>query len=455
MTWGFRCLSSDEGGNLEYSAKNQSITSGNEVESGHSISHPVEEPWEDPYMFFQANQVLAQVEKKEPLIVRTISGATVAELSPRNSENAASLKKRIFEKEGTAVFMQKIVQGGEILNDTDIVSGEPLVLVRMPRKRVLIASIHADLRAYDLENGAAMRVVPSLCLRLSCMVADWDNARCFTGSADGVVRVWDVHSCECLGKIVGLQDKVSALASDQQDHLAAVSASGIVRIWKLEDTGGAVRAKDFHEWQTKVSGRVVLAVEWEHSVVLVSGESKQFHFTVCAYDLRTQKLLWSWRLPGESPALVFDWGTQRCLLAPGHQFLELRGIGTSASESRAKFAHDRLHHKCLLSVDWPSAQVIFIARPFALELWSLSTYEMLHSLRDVSGDGLEIISLDVDWTQPTPQAITCRTYIDWELVAGEVCIQHWEVQNGGDIRNVAADHPLIGGFDIMAAVAQF
>jgi len=64
------------------------------------------------------------------------------------------------------------------------------------------------------------------------------------------------------------------------------------------------------------------------------------------------------------------------------------------------------------------------------------------------------MSLDVNWALPVPQAIICRHYVDWELVAGEVCIQHWELREGGESRTVCADHPMVGGFDIVAAVAD-
>jgi len=414
--------------------------------------YDAQDPW-----FFQASQFsMEQKSSEEPLLVRTISGIVVAILSPRGREDGLSLKKRIFAKEGTAVFMQKIVQEGKILSDADIVSRDPLVLVRMPRKRMLIASLDADLRAYDLETGAAMRVVPAHSFRLSCMVADWENARCFTGSADGVVRVWDVHSCECLGAFIGIDDKISAIASDLQDHLLAVSVSGTLRIWVLEEKdSGAVIPTDFQEWEIGLSGKVAVSVDWERSLALVSGESRELQDLVVAYHLQTQQRLWSWHLPGTTPVLVFDWAAQQCLLAPGSQFLQLRGMGPSSEKAPAQFAHHRLHRKGLVSVDWYNACVVFIAEPFALELWSLNSFEMLHSMRDASGDGLEIISLDVDWSQSVPRAITCRTYIDWELVAGEVCIQQWEMQEGGDTKYVTADHPLIGGFDIMAATAQF
>eukprot|EP00930_Biecheleria_cincta_P032447 TRINITY_DN22521_c0_g1_i1.p1 TRINITY_DN22521_c0_g1~~TRINITY_DN22521_c0_g1_i1.p1 ORF type:complete len:457 (-),score=80.84 TRINITY_DN22521_c0_g1_i1:79-1449(-) len=411
-----------------------------------------------PYhWFFQESQLATrQDEKKEErLLVRAISGAEIVALSPRNRENAGALKTRIHKEEGTAVFMQQLVQGGRILDDKDVVSNEPLILVRMPRKRMLIASLHCDLRAYDLETGAAMRVVPVRSLRLSCMVVDWENARCFTGSADGAVRVWDVHRSECLGTLPGLQGKVSTIASDEQDRLLAVSEAGTLRIWKIQEMGsGKVVSTASQEWQISVSGKVALSVDWQHSLALVSGEKETLEHHVAAYDLQTCTCLWTFRLSSATPTLLADWVGQRCVVAPGRRFLELRSLEAAVRESPAQFANDRLHYKGLIRVDWEKDLVMFVAAPFALELWSLQSFEMLHSVRDISGDGVEIVSLDVDWSQTVPRAITCRTYVDWELVAGEVCIQHWDLQDG-DIKNVSAEHQFIGGFDIVAAIAQF
>jgi len=354
--------------------------------------------------------------------------------------------------------MQKLIQGDRILDDKDIVGTDDLLLVRMPRKRMLVASLHADLRSYDLETGSAMRVMPSSNLRLSCMLVDWETARCFTGSANGIVRVWDVFSNNILGTLPGLQGKVSAIASDENNRLLAASENGALRFWVLLEKGsGEVTATDTHEWEIEVSGPVALSVNWQHPLALVSGENKKWQALVVAYDLRTYQPLWSWRLPGPTPALVVDWPTQRCLVSPGRQCLELRGVEAATTMKPKQFAHERLDRKGLFNVDWANDLVIFAAKPFGLELWSLSTFQVLHRLSDGSaGNGVDIISMDVDWSQEgAPRAITCRTYIDWELVAGEVCIQHWDMQEGGEITNVPAEHPLIGGFDIVAAIAQF
>lgn len=426
-------------------------------------SQEQEEELEQEHWFFQASQQsMQQAEpEEEPVIVRAISGALVASLPAKSSEEALALKKRIQEHEGTAVFMQKLVQEGRILEDRDMVGKEPLVLVRVPRPRILISSLHNDLRAYDLETGAAMRVAPAMSLRISCMIADWESARCFTGSSDGALRAWDVFSCECLGNLLSLKGKVTALASDRKDLLVATSASGSLLTCTVEETGsGQVLAKRSEEFDIKVSGKVSVSVNFEKFVAVVSGESEQAVPLVMAYDLRSGKVLWKWQLAGTTSVLDFDWHSQRCIVAPGHQFLELRRTGASAPTQPVQFAHDRLHHKgmsngSLVRVDWENARVLFIAEPFALELWSLATMELLYRKNDFSGDNLEIVSLDVDWSQTVPQAITCRTYIDWELVAGEVCVQHWDMEEEGDIKHVAADHPLIGGFDIVAAVAQF
>lgn len=409
------------------------------------------------HWFFQESQLSTQQNEKEeePLLVRAISGAEIVALSPRNREHAGALKTRIHKEEGTAVFMQQLVQGGRILDDKDVVSREPLILVRIPRKRMLIASLHCDLRAYDLETGAAMRVVPVRSLRLSCMVVDWENARCFTGSANGAVRVWDVHRSECLGMLPGLQSKVCTIASDEQDRLLAASEAGTLRLWKIQEKGsGEVVSMASQEWQIEVSGKVAMSVDWQHSLALVSGEKETSEHQVVAYDLQTRACLWTFRLSNATPTLLADWAGQRCLVAPGTRFLELRGLEAAMRGSPEQFANDRLHYKGLIRVDWHNDLVVFVAAPFALELWSLKSFEMIHTLRDLSGDGVEIVSLDVDWSQAVPRAITCRTYVDWELVAGEVCIQHWDLQEG-DIRNVSAEHQFIGGFDIIAAIAQF
>jgi len=397
----------------------------------------------------------------EPLMVRAISGASVASLSPRSSEQAGALKVRIHKKEGTAIFMQKLVQGARVLKDTDIVSqDDPVVLVRMPRKRILIASLHSDLRSYDMDSGAAMRVIPAVQYGLSCMAVDWENARVFTGSSTGVVQIWDVYSNNILGTLRGLQKKVSAVVSNNKhvgegSILLAACESGAFRIWTLQENSSQVTATKFHEVQTKVRGHMAVSVDWQRSLALVSGENEHWHSVVVAYDIDKRESLWSWRLPGMIAELVVDWETQQCIFAPRQQWLELRGIEVLAKKAPTQFAWERLDRKGLFSVDWPNALVIFVAKPFGLELWSLSTFEIVHRLNDASGVGADIVSLNVDWSQSVPRAITLRTYMNFETVQGEVCVQDWDMEDDGSIKNIYAEHPLVGGFDIIAAVAQF
>jgi WD40 repeat protein len=412
------------------------------------------------HWFFQWDQVSTQEKEKadEPLLVRAISGAEVVSLPPRSGEQASALKQRICEAEGTAVFMQQLVQEGRLLNDRDIVGREPLVLVRMPRKRILLASLHFDICPYDLETGSTMRMVSSQSLRLSCMVADWENARCFSGSNDGAVRVWDTHSTKCLGSLPELRGRVTAIVSDQQNHLIAASKAGTIRIWEILEKGsGEVIAKTTQEWNVEVSGKVTMSVDWERSTALLSGDNDQFQSVIMAYDLRTKssKPLWTCRIPGTTPVLLGNWTANTYMIAPGHQFLEIRSMDVVNQKGTKQFAHQRLHRSGLVNVDWASDRVMFVSVPFGLELWSLSTFEMLHCFRDWSGDNAEVVSLDVDWSQEVPRAITCRTMIDWELVAGEVRIQTWDIQEKGDNQSIIADHPMIGGFDVVAAVAQF
>lgn len=413
------------------------------------------------HWFFQESLVPVQQTEtsKEKLVVRTISGMEVASLSPRQNENTLALKHRIQEQEGTSVLIQQLVQDGRILQDRDVVGSEPLFMVRMPRKMMLIASLHSDLRAYDLESGEALRVMPVRSLRLSCLVANWESARCFTGSADGAVRVWDSNSCECLGVLTGLQGRVSAISSDQKDRLIATSEAGTLRVYEIKELGsGQVITTKTQEWQIAVHNKVVLAVDWDRSLALVSGENMQHGFhQVVAYDLqniKSCKRLWSWRLFGATPTIEVDWATSQCITVPGGKFIELRGIESLAEQTPEQFAHSRLNRKGLLSVDWANSRLMFVAKPFALELWSLTSCQMMLSIKDYSSEIVENISLDVDWSLSVPRAITCRTYIDWENVAGEVFIQHWDIEEKGEQKSVNASHPWIGGFDIQAAVAQ-
>eukprot|EP00404_Azadinium_spinosum_P039755 CAMPEP_0180648502 /NCGR_PEP_ID=MMETSP1037_2-20121125/51008_1 /TAXON_ID=632150 /ORGANISM="Azadinium spinosum, Strain 3D9" /LENGTH=449 /DNA_ID=CAMNT_0022673333 /DNA_START=103 /DNA_END=1452 /DNA_ORIENTATION=+ len=378
------------------------------------------------------------------LSVTTMSGAAVAALPLVAGEIAAALKRRIQQVEGTAPYMQKLVQGGKVLGEADVISSDPVVLVRVERKKCIVASVHTDLRLYDLETGDAMRSTSSLNLRLSCLLADWENARCFSGSADGVVRVWDTCTGRCLQTLLGHMDLVCSLCVEigggaDGDRILAGALDGSIRIWPLELLAGTTMAGEFSQTPRLVAYDLTMT-----SRVTGSDAGCECLWTFCLEE-------------GPVPVLEADWALQQCLLSPGGSFLELRNLqSTPAGELLVgKFGPSRPHPRGLVRVDWEGRRVLVVVEPFALELWSLSTFELLHRFRDASGDGTEIVSLDVDWSFAVPRAITCRHYVDWELVAGEVCIQHWNIEEGGgSMKQVSADHPVVGGFDIVAVVAQ-
>eukprot|EP00747_Dinoflagellata_sp_TGD_P194463 gnl/TRDRNA2_/TRDRNA2_61890_c0_seq1.p1 gnl/TRDRNA2_/TRDRNA2_61890_c0~~gnl/TRDRNA2_/TRDRNA2_61890_c0_seq1.p1 ORF type:complete len:482 (-),score=58.33 gnl/TRDRNA2_/TRDRNA2_61890_c0_seq1:63-1472(-) len=403
-------------------------------------------------------------QERKMVSVMAMSGATVATLpvQPRG-DLIATVKQRVRELDGTPLHMQKIVCNGEVLRDSHLVfGGEPLVLVRIQRKRAIIASVHADFRTYDIETGEAMRSANSESLRLTCIATDWEQARCFSGSADGTVRVWDIERGECTRTLLGNQSSVCALCTDLSSKILAAAEDGTLKIWSLDDASHVTPLAV----ATGARGKMMVSVDWSHFVAVVVGEWLYdgaprwgFRAAVAGYDLSSGGSLWSVQLAsGPSPVLELDWQRQRYVIAPGGGQLELRHLGAGSTAqplSVQRFGPPRCHKRGLVRTDWEESRLLALVEPFALEMWSLLTLERLLCLRDPLGDGTEIVSLDVDWSCAVPRAITCRTYVDWVNVVGEVCIQHWDLEENGACRKVSADHPLVGGFDIVAVSAQF
>mmetsp|Transcript_26579 Transcript_26579/g.76577 ORF Transcript_26579/g.76577 Transcript_26579/m.76577 type:complete len:462 (-) Transcript_26579:137-1522(-) len=385
------------------------------------------------------------------LRITTMSGQEVACLPVCQGESCGSLKRKIHQAEGTAIYMQKLIQAERVLRDDDLLSPElPVVLVRVQRKMAVVASIHSDLRFYDLESGEAIRSASSQNLRLTCLTADWESSQCFSGSADGAVRVWDTCTGECLQVLRGHRQGVCVLCAGG-DSLLAGACDGLLLAWQL--AGGAPDARV----RTGARGQLLVEVDWPRATALVAGEGPRRH-GVAAYSLAQGSSLWALPVDGGPPtALSVDWLSGRCLVATGTRSLEVWGLADAGGEGRllvGKFGPQRLHPRGLVSTDWCGDRVLTIAEPYALEVWSLRSLERLHRLRDPCGDGTTIVSLHANWSLPVPHAIVCRHYIDWELVAGEVCIQHWDIQDAGDVRSVCAHHPMVGGFDIVAVAAH-
>jgi len=395
------------------------------------------------------------VTPKQELQVTTMSGTAVASLPWLPNESAISLKRRIHKAEGTSPHVQKLIQGGKILQDSDAVHpGHPVSLVRVQRKIAIFASVYSDLRFYDVETGEATRSHAALNLRLACLAADWSNVRCFTGSCDGTVRVWDTCTGECLQTFEGDGHCVSVVSSDNEDRLLAGMSNGLVQAWSLKS------GKRQAHVETEARGQFLASVNWPRWTV-----SLAWLDTVVAYNLKTGAKLWNLSLAWTSIiAFQADWGSHRCLIGyrEGPHRLELRSLGgTPPATAKAldlstpSFGPASLDPKGLICVDWESERALMVVQPYALELWSICKQELLCRLRDSGGDGTELVSLDVNWTPSVPQAIIVRHYIDWELVDGQTSLQHWEVAEGACPHNVIAEHPTIGGFDVVASAAQF
>lgn len=410
-----------------------------------------------PSVQAEAEAVVSQ--NQQELQIITMSGVVVANLLWLPSESTVSLKRRIQKAEGTSPHVQKLIQGGKILQDSDIVHpGVPVSLVRVQRKIAIFASVYSDLRFYDVETGEAMRSHAALNLRLACLKADWSNVRCFTGSCDGTVRVWDTCTGECLQTFEGDGHCVSMVSSDNEDRLLAATSSGLVQVWSLKSGKCQAHVK------TEARGQFLVCVNWPRSRLEDGIVSVAWLDAVATYNLKTGAKVWSLNLASTGViAFNADWESHRCLVAyrSGTQRLELRRLGgtppaTAKSMDRnvQSFGPASLDPQGLICVDWESERALMVVQPYALELWSISKRELLCRLRDSGGDGTELVSLDVNWTS-VPQAIIVRHYIDWELVDGQTSIQHWEVAEGARPHNVIAEHPTIGGFDVVAAAAQF
>jgi len=312
--------------------------------------------------------------------------------------------------------------------------------------------VYSDLRFYDVETGEATRSHAALNLRLACLAADWMNVRCFTGSSDGTVRVWDTCTGECLQTFEGNGHCVSVVSSDNEDRLLAGMGNGLVQAWSLRS--GKCQARV----ETEARGQFLICVNWPRWIVILAWLD-----AVAAYNLKTRTKVWSLNLASTGVvAFNADWASHRSLVAyrEGPQRLELRSLG-GAPPATAKamdcsvtsFGPASLDPKGLVCVDWESERALMVVQPYALELWSISKQEMLCRVRDPGGDGTELVSLDVNWSS-IPQAIIVRHYIDWELVDGQTSLQHWEVAEGARPHNVIVEHPTIGGFDVVAATSQ-
>ena len=129
-----------------------------------------------------------------------------------------------------------------------------------------------------VETGSAVGALPELPASVSCIIALPDGHRALIGTADGLVRLWDLKALCEVRLLEGHTGRVTALACSP-DGQRAVSASRdhTLRVWDLE-TGDAQRLSGHSHWVTSVAWSPV-------GDVICSGSGDR---TICLWHVRTE-----------------------------------------------------------------------------------------------------------------------------------------------------------------------
>jgi len=407
--------------------------------------------------------------------VISMTGAHIAKLPLYANETVAELKVRIENIEGTQAKSQRLIQAGRLLSDVDEVqSREPVMLFRMQRKMAISTGSQktpADtyaIRLRDLETGEQLQMLQTA-IHVSSLAVDWDNLRCFSGSADGTIRVWDLASDRCVHVLSGHPCWICGLCPDYETRLASICQEGVLKLWDLREGLQQLSV------QTSKGKHMQMSVNWPHMLAMVASG-----FSATVYNLLTgntcHTLATSLRLVG------FDWHEHRTagralFICPldfssnerqRQGMLQLWTVEAARPEDLMPVEADggssqvqEFGQDCALaaSADWSSERVVVaIGRPTryfsaagsfrrlsadGLQVWSLSTLTLLYSLGDRSFE--PPMTLNVNWESARCRAITSHEdvggstrFVFWDFEAGIVKIINESRSRWNAVRHVSA-----------------
>lgn len=374
---------------------------------------------------------------KAQVTVTSLAGGLIASLPFRANEMAVELKSRIEKVDGTSAKSQKLIQGRRLLADSDEVHiREPVTLVRMQRRMAISAGSDRAIRFHDLETGEQLKVIRGT-THISCLAVDWQYLRCFSGGADMAVRVWDLRSGQCLHMLTGHTGWVCALYPDPEDErLVSICQEGLLKLWSLSD------GIEQSSIQTPKSKDMQVSVNWAHMLVMVAND-------VCATVYELASGMSQYSLSTAATLIDFHWPTDsvtgRALFLVPLDFsindIESQGAMQLWNVSDSCSMEHEFGRGCawVACVNWERERVVVaVGRPtrywwsagtfrklqaVGLQLWSLSSLQLLQTL----GNGLFDAprSLNVDWEMSKPSAMTCH---EDGLLGDPIRFMHWDFE---------------------------
>ena len=145
--------------------------------------------------------------------------------------------------------------------------------------RVISGSAKGMLRVWDLETGQILRSLEGHNTWVTTL-AMVDGRRIVSGSADGTLRVWDLETGQTLRSLEGHNDWVRAVAVVDGRRAVSGSDDRTLRVWDLE-TGQTLRTLEGHN-------------DWVRAVAVVDGQravSGSNDRTLRVWDLETGQTL--------------------------------------------------------------------------------------------------------------------------------------------------------------------
>lgn len=295
-----------------------------------------------------------------------------------------------------------------------------LSVVCVQTQQALSGSANGILKIWDLLEGECIHTIEAHDAPIWAIAADIQQMRALTCSGDHTLKLWNLETGQCLRSYAGHADTVRSIAVDWGQFIALTgSLDCTIKLWDLsgalDSTPGRENSRCTDTMYGHENAVNCVAMDWSVKRA-VSGSSDN---TVMLWNLANRTCIWSRQEHLDAIfTLSMSWSIQFALSGSQDSTLKLWDLDKGSCSLTY-----RGHRSAVSAVDvhWASMRAVSGSADFTLRIWDLAGSSCLRTLE---GHGDLVWAVAVDWSSMTAVSTSVDESVRlWNLGTGESTVE--------------------------------